>query len=319
MKLAAAFMATLALALLSLLTPWASLAELAGSDAALARTVLVELRLPRTLIALAYGAALGASGAAIQALFANPLASPDLTGASGGAALGAVVTAYFIALTSPLALALGAVAGAAGALILLLALAGRGAGTAGLLLAGLAISALTGAATSLALALAPSPFAFYDAYDWLMGSLVDRSLPQAALAVAAACVALVVFGRDAAAFDALALGEEAAEAAGWRLRALRLRTVATTALVIGCCVAVAGAIGFIGLMAPVLARPLVGHRPGRAILPAALIGAALLTLADLLVRLAPTGRPIPVGVITVVAGAPFFLWLVTRLRTEGRT
>ncbi len=154
-----------------------------------------ELRLPRAALALAYGAMLGASGAAIQGLFANPLASPDLTGTTSGAALGAVVTAYLFGFSAPLALASGAVGGALGALLLLLALAGPRAETATLLLAGLAISALAGALTTLALALAPSPFAFYDAYEWLMGSLVDRSLDQAAFAAAPALLAIALLLR----------------------------------------------------------------------------------------------------------------------------
>jgi iron complex transport system permease protein len=163
----------LALALVtaaSVLLPFGPLRRLFAADPNLAGAVLVELRLPRALLALAYGATLGAAGAAVQALFANPLASPDLTGTTSGAALGAVVTAYYFGLSAPAALAVGSVAGALLALFLLLALAGPKAETATLLLAGLAISALAGALTTLALALAPSPFAFYDAYDWLMGS-----------------------------------------------------------------------------------------------------------------------------------------------------
>ena len=169
--------------LLSLALPPEALFSLFERDPGLAWTILVELRLPRALLALTYGATLGACGAAIQALFANPLASPDLTGTTSGAALGAVVTAYLLGFSTPLALSLGAVAGAAGVLGLLLLLAGRKAATSTLLLAGLAISALAGALTTLALALAPSPFAFYDAYHWLMGSLVDRSLVQAVFAL----------------------------------------------------------------------------------------------------------------------------------------
>ena len=164
--------------------------------AALAMALLVELRLPaRRCSRSIYGATLGASGAAIQALFANPLASPDLTGTTSGAALGAVVTAYLLGFTAPIALSIGAVAGALGALALLLALAGPRAETATLLLSGLAISALAGALTTLALALAPSPFAFYDAYDWLMGSLVDRSLAQTAFAAVPALLTIVLLLR----------------------------------------------------------------------------------------------------------------------------
>jgi len=195
-----------AMALASLLLPFAPLRPLLATDPALVRTILVELRLPRTLLALGYGAMLGGAGAAIQALFANPLASPDITGASSGAALGAVVTAYLFDLAGPLATMLGGVAGALGALGLLLALAGPRAETATLLLAGVAISAVTAAATTLALALAPSPFAFYDAYDWLMGSLVDRSLTQLAFAAVPMAAALVLLASRTVALDTLALG-----------------------------------------------------------------------------------------------------------------
>lgn len=298
----------------SVLLPWAPLGALFEQDGNLATLVLTELRLPRALLALAYGATLGASGAAIQALFANPLASPDLTGTTSGAALGAVVTAYLLGFTAPLALSVGAVAGALLALGLLLALAGPRAETATLLLAGLAISALAGALTTLALALAPSPFAFYDAYDWLMGSLVDRSLDQAAFAALPAVLTIALLLRLGPALDRLALGEEVAQSLGHDVGRLRLHIVCLTALGVGACVAICGAIGFIGLVAPIFARRLTRGHPGRAILPAALIGALLLLAADLAVRLAPLGRTLPVGVVTALIGAPFFLWLVAHMR-----
>lgn len=297
-----------------LLLPWQSLQALFAADPELGRTFLVELRLPRAALALVYGAMLGAAGAAIQALFGNPLASPDLTGTTSGAALGAVVTAYLIGAAGPLAMAAGAVVGALGALLLLIALAGRRAETATLLLAGLAISALAGALTTLALALAPSPFAFYDAYSWLMGSLIDRSLPQLGFAAVPALLATAWLARLGPVLDRLALGEEVAESLGHKLPRLRLQVISLSALGVGACVAICGAIGFIGLVAPVFARRLTGGHAGRAILPAALIGALLLSLADLLSRLAPLGRTLPVGVITALLGAPFFLWLVARMR-----
>jgi len=295
-----------AMFLLSIALPWASIEKLFEQDSDLATALLVELRLPRALLALTYGAALGACGAAIQALFANPLASPDLTGA--------VVTAYLLELASPLALSLGAVAGALGALMLLLALAGRKAETSTLLLAGLAISALAGALTTLALALAPSPFAFYDAYEWLMGSLVDRSLSQAMFALIPAAASILLLLRLVGALDSLALGEESAQAIGYDIGRVRLWVVTLSAIGVGACVAICGAIGFVGLVAPIFARWLTGGRPGSAILPAALIGAALLLAADLMVRAAPLGRTLPIGVATAVLGAPFFLWLVTHMR-----
>jgi iron complex transport system permease protein len=298
----------------SLFLPWSILSGLLVGDPNLAFAILIELRLPRAALALVYGATLGAAGAAIQALFANPLASPDLTGSTSGAALGAVVTAYLIGLSGPIAMSLGAVAGALGALILLIALAGPRSETATLLLAGLAISALAGALTTLALALAPSPFAFYDAYDWLMGSLVDRSLGQLAFAGIPAVLTILLLLRLSGPLDSLALGEEVAQSLGHDLLRLRLQIICLTALGVGACVAICGAIGFIGLVAPIFARRLTRGHPGRAILPAALIGAILLLAADLVTRAAPFGRTIPIGIVTALLGAPFFLWLVAHMR-----
>jgi iron complex transport system permease protein len=306
--------ATAALLLLSLMEPWQSIAGLLRQDPTLASAVFMELRLPRALLALVYGATLGASGAAIQALFANPLASPDLTGTTSGAALGAVVTAYLLEFSAPLALSCGAVVGAIAALGLLLALAGPKAETSTLLLAGLAISALAGALTTLALALAPSPFAFYDAYEWLMGSLVDRSLAQAMFALVPALVSIFLLLRQIPALDSLALGEESAQAMGYNIRRTRLWVVALSALGVGGCVAICGAIGFVGLVAPIFARRLTRGHPGRAIIPSAFIGGALLLAADLAVRSAPLGRTLPIGVVTAMLGAPFFLYLVIRMR-----
>jgi iron complex transport system permease protein len=300
--------------LLSLILPWPALGALLQQDRPLGLAVLAELRLPRALLALTYGAMLGASGAAIQGLFANPLASPDLTGTTSGAALGAVITAYSLGFAAPIALSVGSVAGALAALLLLLALAGPRAETATLLLSGLAISALAGALTTLALALAPSPFAFYDAYDWLMGSLVDRSLAQAAFAAVPAFVAMALLLRLRAPLDSLTLGEEVAQSLGHDVARLRRQIVCLTAIGVGSCVAICGAIGFIGLVAPIFARRLTGGHPGRAILPAALIGATLLLAADLVVRTAPLGRTLPIGVVTALLGAPFFLWLVAHMR-----
>lgn len=308
----------MALALASITIPLHALPALFESDPDLAWIVVGELRLPRAVLALLYGAVLGASGAAVQALFANPLASPDITGATGGAALGAVVAAYVIGFASPFGIAVGGVAGAALALALLLLLAGPRAETATLLLAGIAISAIAGAGTTLALALSPSPFAFYDAYSWLMGSLVDRSLPQLAFAAIPALLAIAYFARCAPALDRLALGEDVAEAMGYNVVVLRRNIIVATAIGVGAAVSVCGAVGFIGLVGPVIARKLTSGHPGRAILPAALIGAALLVSADIAVRFAPPDRDVPIGVLTALIGAPFFLWLVARMRWSMR-
>ena len=297
-----------------LLLPVEPLREAGSIDPALFRLILVELRLPRTLLVLGYGAALGCSGAALQAMFANPLASPDISGASSGAALGAVLGGYWLGITQPLALAICGAAGALGTLALLMLLAGRRSDTTTLLLAGLAISLAAGAATSLALALAPSPFAFYDAFDWLMGSFVDRSLAQAAAALIPAGLATILLLRRAAALDLVALGEDVAASLGIRPQRLSLEVIALSSVAVGACVSVAGAIGFVGLVAPFFGRRISRGHPGSATVPAALIGSILLALADLTVRAVPLDRPIPVGVVTALFGTPLFLWLVVNMR-----
>lgn len=283
-------------------------------DPDLTRVLILELRLPRTMLVLGYGAVLGLCGAALQAVFANPLASPDISGASSGAALGAVLGGYWLGFAQPMALATCGAAGALGAMLLLVSLAGRRADTATLLLAGLAISLAAGAATSLALALAPSPFAFYDAFDWLMGSVVDRSLGQALSGLVPATIACVLLLRRAHALDLVALGEDVAASLGHRPRRLALEVIILSAIAVGACVAVAGAIGFVGLVAPVIARRITRGHPGKAMIPAALIGAVLLTLADLAVRAVPLDRPIPIGIVTALFGTPLFLWLIVRMR-----
>jgi len=297
-----------------LLMPLGPLTEAQEIDPGLADLILIELRLPRTLLVLGYGAVLGASGAALQAMFANPLASPDISGASSGAALGAVLGGYWLGFSQPLALAACGAAGALGTLALLVALAGRRSDPATLLLAGLAISLAAGAMTSLALALAPSPFAFYDAFDWLMGSFTDRSLAQAAAALVPASLAIILLVRRSRALDLLALGEDVAASIGLRPRRLALEVIALSAIAVGACVSVAGAIGFVGLVAPFFGRRLSRSHPGRAMLPAAAFGALLLTAADLIVRAVPLDRPIPVGVITALFGTPLFIWLVVTMR-----
>ncbi len=307
---------TLRLTLLAVLIGIAALAlplgPLLGAyarDPDLALTILLQLRLPRAVLALAIGGFLGLSGAAMQGLLRNPLASPDVTGASAGAALGAVLVAYTLSQTSTLALAAGAIVGAAIALAVLLALAGRGATTARLVLAGVAIAALAGALTSLALSLAPSPYAIYDILFWMMGSAADRSLVHVAIALPCIVVGSVLIVSARRGLDALTLGEEVAASLGHDVASLRLRIVAGTALGVGASVAVAGAIGFVGLVVPHLIRPRVAS-PGASLIPSALGGAVLLAAADLLVRVPVAGQELKLGVVTALIGAPFFLHLI---------
>ncbi len=306
--------ALLVLVVLHLTVPLEPLLELRRTDPGLASLLVTEIRLPRTLLAAGYGAVLGMTGAALQAMFANPLASPDITGSSSGAALGAVLGAYWFEVADPLALAGFGAGGAILALSALLLLAGRRSDTATLLLAGVAIALAASAATSLMLALAPSPFAFYDSFEWLMGSFVDRSLPQAAAALIPAALACALLVRRTRALDLLALGEDVSASLGYPPRRVAIEVVTLSAIAVGACVSVCGAIGFVGLIAPYAARRLSRGHPGRALVPAALIGAMLLVLADLAVRFAPAGRVIPVGILTTVVGTPLFIWLVVGMR-----
>jgi iron complex transport system permease protein len=283
-------------------------------DANLAATIITQLRLPRAILALEVGAALGLSGAVLQGVTRNPLAEPGLLGVSAGAALGAVIAVYFgfathVATAAPL---LGLV-GALLASILTFAL-GSGGGTITLVLAGAAVSALAAAGIALALNLAPNPYAAYEIMTWLMGSLADRSWLHVYLVtpfILLGCAMLLFTARG---IDALALGEAQAQSLGINLRRLYVLAVFGTALAIGASTAVTGVVGFIGLVAPHLVRPLMGHQPSRILLPAALSGALLLLFADVATRLIHVGAEMKLGVLTSLIGTPFFFWLVVRLR-----
>ena len=279
---------------------------------------LVELRVPRAILGATIGFTLGVAGAAMQGLLRNPLADPGVVGVSGGAAFGAVV-AFYSGFSGAFALALpiGGVAGALVSAVALYALAGRGAGTMTLILAGVTINALAGALTSLALNLSPNPYAVFEIMFWLMGSLEDRSLPQVALALPLMAIGWALILTRARALDALTLGEDTAASLGFDLIGLRWSLIAGAALSVGAAVAVSGAIGFVGLVAPHLMRPLVGYRPGRLMIVSGFAGALLLTAADVLVRVLPTHPELKLGVVTSLVGAPFLLALVNRSRERG--
>jgi iron complex transport system permease protein len=289
-----------------------------GGEARIAGLIIREVRLPRALLGLLTGATLGLSGAALQGFLRNPLAEPGLIGVSASASLGAVLTFYTgLAALFPLALPLGGMTGACLGVFVVLALAGRGGDSLTLILAGIAVTSFAGALTSLALNLSPSPFAALEIVFWMMGSLADRSFEHLWLAgpfMLAGMLLLLTTGR---ALDALMLGEEAAQSLGFALGPLRRRLVLGTAISVGAATAVAGAIGFVGLIVPHLLRPLVGHRPA-ALLPAsALAGAALTLGADVVVRLLSTGVELKLGVLTAIIGAPFFLYLLLQMRRQG--
>lgn len=305
-----------ALMLVSLMVGPAGLPPRAGLTALIsgegAQGLIVrDIRLPRTLLAALIGAALGLSGAALQGLVRNPLAEPALFGAPQAAAAAAsfVVAFGFVPATSLMA----PIAGIAGALISvggLVVIAGRRASLTVILLAGLALASFAGAATALILNLAPNPFIALEVAFWLLGSLEDRSIEHLLIAAPFLIASFIVLATTARAFRALTLGEDAAASLGVDLVRTRLMVVSGVALGVGAAVAVAGSIGFVGLVAPHLVRRFVQSDPARVMLPAALAGAALLLAADIAVRSVPSANELKVGVVTALIGVPVFLTMI---------
>ena len=316
-RLVAVLLAALAIAVpLSLLAGrvWIDPFE---SQQANAAVILMELRLPRAVLALVVGAGLGGAGAVMQGYLRNPLADPGLFGIAPGAALGAVVSLWLGA-ASVWALPLFALIGAGGAMALLALIAGRDGGVALFTLAGMMIASLAGALMSLAISLAPTPFAMSEIVTWLMGALADRSWREVWIAAPLTAAGLVILAATRRSLDALTLGDMAARSLGLDPRRLQWLIIAGIGLTVGASVAVAGIIGFVGLIVPHLVRPLTDRRPSSLLLPSALAGALLLLVADCLCRILPlAGGELRLGIALSLLGAPFFLHLLLRMR-EGR-
>ncbi|MFC3206476.1 FecCD family ABC transporter permease [Aquamicrobium soli] len=279
--------------------------------------IMQEIRLPRAILGLMIGATLGLSGAALQGWLRNPLAEPALLGVSASASLGAVIAIYtgFSALF-PLGLPLAALAGAVAAVLVVQAMAGLRGGALTVILAGIAVSSLASAMTALALNLSPNPFAALEIMFWMLGSLTDRSMTHVWLAGPFMLVGWVMLASLGRALDALTLGGDAAASMGVDRRRVQFLAVFGTAASVGAATAVAGVIGFVGLVVPHMLRPLVGARPSRLLPASALGGACVLLAADTLVRLIAPERDLKLGVLTAIVGAPFFLWLVYKTRRQ---
>ena len=276
--------------------------------------ILAELRLPRSVLALVVGGGLGAAGAAMQGYLRNPLADPGLFGIAPGAALGAVLALFFGFAASAWLLPAFALVGAGGAMAMLALIAGRTGGIALFTLAGLMVASLAGALTALAISLAPNAFAMETIVMWLNGALTDRSWSDVELAAPLVLAGIALLWRAGRALDALTLGESVARSLGVEPRRLWWLLVAGIGLTVGAVTAVAGIIGFVGLIVPHLVRPLTDRRPSQLVLPSALAGALLVLVADSAVRLIPTMTEIRLGIALSLLGAPFFLWLLIRMR-----
>ncbi|KMS54838.1 ABC transporter permease [Novosphingobium barchaimii LL02] len=280
-----------------------------------AALILFELRLPRAALALVIGAGLGVSGAAMQGYLRNPLADPGLFGIAPGAALGAVLSFWTGYAASVWLLPVFALVGAGGAMALLALIAGREGGVALFTMAGLMIASLAGALTSLAISLSPTPFAMSEIVTWLMGALADRSWREVGIAAPLTLAGVGVLMSAGRGLDALTLGDAAARSLGLEPGRLQARMIVGVGLAVGAAVAVAGVIGFVGLMVPHLVRPLTDRRPSSLMVPSALAGALLLLVADCLCRMLPlSGGELRLGIALSLLGAPFFLKLLLDMR-----
>lgn len=317
MRLNLSLLGALVLAiLLSLLAGrhWIAPGEWLAGD--LPSLIITQLRLPRICLGALVGAGLGMSGAAMQGYLRNPLADPGLFGISACAALGAVTSIFFGVSGVPMALPVCALVGAGAGVMLLVLLAGRSGSLILFTLAGVMLSSLAAALTALVINLAPTPFASAEIITWLMGALTDRSWNDVLLALPLTVAGMGLLMLTASQLDALSLGDLAARSMGVDMAGLQRLLVMGLALCVGGSVAVAGVIGFVGLMVPHLVRPLVGHRPSALMIPSALAGALLVVVADMLVRVAPVVSEIRLGVMMSVLGAPFFLMLLLKMRRE---
>lgn len=291
------------------------LAALLGMADSGDRTVVWAIRLPRALAAFLVGAALGISGAALQGLLRNPLAEPGVLGVSASASLAATFSIYYgIAAATSWILPVAAILGALAATTIIALAAVRTQSVVTLILVGVGLSSFAGAAMSLLVNLAPNPFSLSDMINWMLGSVANRSFHEIGLALPFMVAGIALLLATQRGLSALTLGEEAASGIGLDLMRQRILTVLGAGLATGASVALAGAIGFVGIVAPHLVRPLVRHDPARSLVPSALLAGLILVLADIGVRVAPGQAELRLGVVAALIGAPAFVWIAMRRR-----
>ncbi len=291
------------------------IAAFLGSGSAADQIILWEIRLPRALAAFVVGAALGASGAALQGLLRNPLAEPGVLGVTATSSLSATFALYYgFAASSAYLLPIYAIGGALAATALLAAAAIRIKSVVTLILLGVGLSSFSAAAMSLLLNLAPNPFSLSDMINWLLGSVANRSFDDLKFALPFIGLGIGILFVTRRGLSALTLGEEAAAGLGLNLRRQRIAVVLGAGIATGASVALAGAIGFVGIVAPHLVRPFVNHDPARSLLPSALLAGLILVLADIGVRLIPTNAELKLGVVAALIGAPVFIWIAVQRR-----
>ena len=291
-------------------------AALAGGADLGDRIVVWSIRLPRALAAFCVGAALGLSGAALQGLLRNPLAEPGVLGVSATASMTATFALYYgLVATNPWVLPVAAISGAVLATALIALAAVRTTSVVTLILIGVGLASFAGATMSLLMNLAPNPFSLSDMVNWMLGSVANRSFDDLLFAAPFLAVGCAILFASRRGLSALTLGDEAASGIGLNLRRQRVLVVLGAGLATGGAVALAGAIGFVGIVAPHIVRPWVGHDPARSLLPSAILAGLILVVADIGVRLMPTDSELKLGVVAALVGAPAFVWIAMRRRT----
>jgi iron complex transport system permease protein len=284
----------------------------------LSQTLLFDLRLPRTLLAVIVGASMGLCGAALQGYTRNPLADPALLGISSMAALGAILSiSSGLSGIYPWVLAAAAIAGACVGIICLLCLSSIATSIASFILVGVILQTLASSGVALILSLSNNPWASDEIINWLLGSLQDRSWNDVTFALPGVLLGSILIMLTRPALNALTLGEQGARALGVHLRSTQCLLAFGVGLVSGSCVAATGEIGFVGFIVPHLMRPFVGNLPSRLLLPSAFAGAALVLIADIAVRFSPSAQELKLGVAMTLIGAPFFLMLLFKIRKQS--
>ena len=277
------------------------------------QAIVWELRVPRAVAAFSVGAALGLAGAALQGLLRNPLAGPGVLGVSAISALGAVITIYFgLDALGAWMIPAAAIIFAGGAMLLLLTIVGNSPDMVRLILIGVGLSSLAGALTALAMNLAPTAFTLTDMVNWLLGSVTNRSWVDVIMVLPFWLLGGALILLAAPGLRALSLGEETAQTLGANPAQTRFLIIAGTSLLAGASVGIAGTIGFIGVVAPHLVRPFCGHDPKAILVPSALVAGAMLTAADVIIRIIPFDQELRLGVAAALFGAPVFIWIAAR-------
>ncbi len=291
---------------------WSQLAyDIAKDNQTIETIVFFELRIPRTIMCILTGVALGTGGAALQTLLRNPLAEPSIIGISSSAALGAVLVMSFqLHLVSLFFMPVGAIIFSMVAASLLVFISRRSHDHVTILLVGVGISLLSGAATSFLLSISDNPYAVNEIVFWMLGSLSNVSHDDSVLAVPFALSGALLMLSTAPAQNYFVFGGEVAASSGINVKTLRAKVILGASLGVGGVTAIIGMVGFIGLLSPHIVRPFVGNEPRRTLIWSPVVAAALVLAADIAIRLLPTTNELRLGVVTTLIGAPLFLYVI---------